>query len=109
MRLDGAAFRIIGVLDEWRLTPTFYDITSSRYGEPEQVFVPFSTSRDLKMSRSGNMNCWDGGDTEDDPEGQTGVNASCVWIQYWVELEIGRESWRERVWSTWRSGWSAYN
>src|SRR5690606_14207870 len=79
--------RIIGVLDKWRPVPKFYDISSNRFGQPEQVFLPFSTSRDLKMSRSGNMNCWDNGDAEDDPEGSTGVNAACVWIQYWVELD----------------------
>jgi putative ABC transport system permease protein len=86
IRLDGHEFRVVGVLEEWRPVPKFYDVTSDRYGEAEQVLVPFSTSRDLRMNRSGNMNCWDAGDREDDPEGQTGVNAPCAWIQYWVEL-----------------------
>ncbi|MDH5824859.1 ABC transporter permease [Luteimonas sp. RD2P54] len=84
LRIDKEAFRIVGVIDDWRPTPKFYDMNSDRYGEPEQVFVPFSTSRDLKMGRNGSMNCW--GQPGDDPEGATGVNAPCVWIQYWVEL-----------------------
>jgi putative ABC transport system permease protein len=33
------------------------------------------------------MNCWDDGDKEDDPEGETGVNAPCTWMQYWVQLD----------------------
>lgn len=88
VRLDGTDFRIVGVVADWRPTPKFYDLNSDRYGEVEQVFLPFSTSRDLKMGRNGSMNCWDAGDdAEDDPEGQTGVNAPCTWMQYWVQLD----------------------
>ena len=88
VRFDGNAFRIVGVMDDWRPTPRFFDLNSDRYGEAEQVYLPFSTSRDLKMGRNGSMNCWDAGDdAQDDPEGETGVNAPCVWIQYWVQLD----------------------
>ncbi|MDQ3039199.1 MAG: ABC transporter permease [Pseudomonadota bacterium] len=88
MRMNQHEFRIVGVLDDWRPTPKFYDMNSDRYGELEQVFVPFSTSRDLDMDRSGGMNCWDDGrEGEDDPEGETGINASCSWLQYWVQLD----------------------
>ena len=85
VRLDKVDFSVVGVLDEWRPTPRFYDMNSDQFGELEQVFLPFSTSRDLKMGRSGSMNCW--GDSGSDPEGETGVNAPCVWIQYWVQLD----------------------
>ena len=84
LRIDQTAFRIIGVMDEWRPTPRFYDLTNDRFGGVEQVFIPFSTARDLDMGTSGNMNCWDG---VDDPEGERGVNAPCSWLQYWVELD----------------------
>ena len=80
--IGGSQFRIVGVLDSWRPTPRFYDLNSSRYGELEDVFLPFSTSRELELGRSGNMNCWaDAGNSD------TALNAPCVWIQYWVELE----------------------
>ncbi len=85
LRMNQVEFRIIGVLDRWRPTPRFYDMTSDRYGELEQVFVPFSTSRALKMGTSGNMNCW-GDQNNEDGEGSHGINAPCAWIQYWVEL-----------------------
>ena len=81
LRLDQADFTVIGVVDEWRPTPRFYDLNSDRYGELEDVFLPFSTSRDLQMGRSGNMNCW--GDSRGD---STALNVPCAWIQYWVEL-----------------------
>jgi len=87
IRMDNHQFRIVGVMDDYRPTPKFYDMNSSRYGEVEQVYLPFSTSRDLDLGRNGSMNCWDAGDdVEDDPEGETGVNAPCTWLQYWVEL-----------------------
>ena len=86
VRLDGSDFQVVGVLDQWRPAPKFYDVNSNRFGEAEQAYLPFSTSRDLKLSRNGSMNCWDNGNSSDDPEGETGVNAPCVWIQYWVEL-----------------------
>jgi len=82
LRLDQTDFTIVGVVDQWRPTPRFYDMNSDRYGELEQVFVPFSTAVDLGMRRTGNLDCWD--DTGGDP---TGPNAPCAWIQYWVELE----------------------
>ena len=86
VRFGGVDFEVVGVLDAWRPTPKFYDLNSSRYGEAEQAYVPFSTSRDLRMDRNGSMNCWSSDGNSDDPEGETGVNAPCAWIQYWVEL-----------------------
>ncbi len=86
VRIDRNEFRVSGVLDSWRPTPKFYDMNGTNgYGESEQVFLPFTTSRDLKMSRNGNMNCW--GDSGSEPGGETGVNAPCSWIQYWVQLD----------------------
>lgn len=82
IRLDQADFTITGIIDDWRPTPRFYDMNSDRYGELENVFLPFTTSRDLKMGRSGSMDCW--GDSGGD---STSVNAPCVWIQYWVQLD----------------------
>lgn len=87
IRVDQHALRIVGVLDDWRPTPRFYDLTTGRYGDLEQIFMPFSTSRDFKLGNSGDMTCWDAPEgTDDDPDGSTGVNASCAWLQYWVEL-----------------------
>ncbi len=62
--------------------PRFYDMNMSSYGELEELFVPFSTAIEQKLSRNGSMDCW--GDTNGD---QTSLNAPCVWIQYWAELD----------------------
>ncbi len=90
IRLEQTSFKIIGVLKPWEPRPKFYDLTQSRFGTDEQVFVPFWTSRALDMSPNGNMNCWSGPDDQDaqeDKEGQHGLNAKCSWLQYWVELD----------------------
>lgn len=89
LRLNQVSFQIVGVLEDWRPTPRFYDLTNGRYGDSEEVFVPFSTSRDLDWGSSGNMNCWEG--PRDDPEGSTGLSAPCAWVQYWVELDSPRK------------------
>ncbi len=88
LRIDKSTFQIVGVLDEWRPTPKFYDMYgNSGYGESDQVFLPFSTSRDLDMDRNGSMDCW--GDSR---EGQDSLNAPCTWIQYWVELDSAEDA-----------------
>jgi putative ABC transport system permease protein len=80
VRVEGTAMRIVGVIDSWRPTPHFYDLNTDQFGKAEQLFAPFSTSRELKFARSGNMNCWD--ETPD----PLAVGAPCEWIQFWVEL-----------------------
>jgi len=81
IRVAGTDLRIVGVIDKWAARPRFYDLNNSIYGEAEQLYVPFSTSRDLKLERSGSMNCW--GEAED----PTAAGAPCEWIQFWVELD----------------------
>ncbi|MEE7559778.1 FtsX-like permease family protein [Xanthomonas sp. Kuri4-2] len=82
LRVEQSDLRIVGVLKDWRPTPRFYDLNMERFGEAEQVFVPFSTAIDLKLGRNGSMNCW--GDSDG---GGTSINAPCTWIQYWVQLD----------------------
>jgi putative ABC transport system permease protein len=81
LRVEGTELRVIGVVENWRPAPHFYDLNTGDYTKGEQLFIPFSTSRELKLSRSGEMNCW--GESPD-PEA---VGAPCEWIQYWVELD----------------------
>ena len=81
--VEGHALRIVGVLKEWAPAPKFYDLYTGRFDSAEDVFVPFSTSRELKLERNGNMNCF-GREIINDNEV---VNVPCAWIQYWVELD----------------------
>jgi putative ABC transport system permease protein len=83
VRMGGADFRIVGVMAPWRPVPHFYDLYFGKYAEAENVFVPFSTSRDLKLERMGTLNCWGRQRSKD----LTSLEASCVWMQYWVQLD----------------------
>ncbi|WP_058833682.1 ABC transporter permease [Luteimonas abyssi] len=84
LRLSRTDFTVVGVLDTWRPAPRFYDLTTGEFTDVEDVFLPFSTSRDLRLGVQGNMDCW--GESTD-LEGSTGPNAPCAWVQYWVQLD----------------------
>lgn len=83
VRIEGNDLRIVGVLDNWRPNPHFYDLYTSRYGEYEGVFLPLTTSRDLQLGHQGSTSCWG--------SGAVNVNAletaPCTWLQFWVQLD----------------------
>ncbi len=81
IRVDHTSMRIVGVLDTWRVTPHFYDLDVGNYADAEQLFAPWSTSRELKLPHNGDTDCWA---ENEDPEA---LGAPCVWIQFWVELD----------------------
>ena len=82
--VEGHPLRIVGVLDAWKPQPLFYDpFAGNTYDREESVLLPFSTSRDLQLDRSGNMNCF-GREVVND---STAPNVPCAWMQYWVELD----------------------
>jgi len=88
LQIGDTVLRIVGVTEDWSMNPRFYDMTNETYADSEDVFVPFSTSRDLELGSRGTMDCWG-----DSPNGPTGENAPCLWIQYWVELgDAGRQA-----------------
>ena len=87
LRMDGHTFNVVGVLDTWNPNPHFYDLETGRYGDSEDIFVPVSTALDLKFGRNGNMNCWGNANGE-----ETALNAPCVWMQYWVELDSASDA-----------------
>ena len=85
LRADDVDLRIIGVLADWRPNPHFYDLDLGHYGANEDVFVPLSTSQDLKYAHSGSVDCWSSG-------GQENMKtAPCTWLQLWVQLDTPAE------------------
>ncbi len=53
IRANGADMRIVGVLKPWRPVPHSYDLNTTNYGAAEQVFVPLTTSRAMRLTRNG--------------------------------------------------------
>ena len=86
--IGDAPFRVMGVLKPWALQPKFFDMTSDRYGDMEDLYLPISTALDRKMDTQGSMSCW--GD-DAGPDGPRSLNAPCDWLQYWVELDTPQE------------------
>jgi putative ABC transport system permease protein len=85
----GQTLRVIGVLKPWKFQPHFYDMTTGSFNESEDLFLPFSTAMLLKVGHWGNMDCWGKGANGGTP---FDLNASCSWIQYWVELDKPEEA-----------------
>jgi putative ABC transport system permease protein len=83
LRLDGEAFRVVGVIGDWNPNPHFYDLNRKSYNENEGVFVPLSTSQDLGMIHDGSVNCWGNGGGGNTPD----HNSPCVWLQFWAQLD----------------------
>jgi len=84
LRMAGTTFQIVGVLDRWQPNPHFYDLNTGSYAYGEQVFLPLQTMMDLHLDRNGSTDCWGNGG------GGTGTilpSATCVWLQFWVQLD----------------------
>jgi putative ABC transport system permease protein len=83
VRIADRDFRVAGVLDRWRPSVKFYDITQNPVDVPEQVFIPFSLLRPMQVRSSGNRDGW----KSQAAPGFEGLLASeSTWIQMWVEL-----------------------
>jgi putative ABC transport system permease protein len=82
LRVNETAFRVIGVVDDWRPTPYFFDLNVGSYRTPEDVMIPFSTAMEQRLARSGSLTCWGNKSGPD----KLSLTAACTWIQYWVEL-----------------------
>lgn len=84
IRLGQWDFRVVGVIEDWRPTPHFYDLDGESYGQGDEVFIPFLTSRDLAdlgITGTG-LECY--GNTTDDKHLE---NQPCLWLKLWVELD----------------------
>ena len=81
LRVEKDDLRVIGVIDDWRPVPHFYDLNTDTYGKGDQLFLPFSTSLQINVGHSGSTNCWD------EHTDAFAVGAPCEWVQFWVELD----------------------
>jgi putative ABC transport system permease protein len=81
-------YRVIGVMDEWRPTPRFYDVDGATFSGQDQLFLPFTRAIEEQMPTVARFNC----DQTGPGKGWQGLLASnCVWIRFWVELPSARD------------------
>lgn len=83
MVMAGKNFTVVGVLDDWRPVPKFYDVNNGAFDEAEEVFMPFYLKEELELPNWGNTNCWKS------PEGEgfkAFLRSECINFQMWVEL-----------------------
>jgi len=84
LKAGGIYLRVVGVIDDWRPTPRFYDLNSGVFDPSDDAFVPLALF-DRQRQReewgiNGSVNCWE-------PPPAEGLFASeCVFTQFWVEL-----------------------
>jgi putative ABC transport system permease protein len=83
LRLSGADFKVLGVLEDWQPTPKVYDLNNGALDEIEGVFAPFSIGIQLQMQSAGSTHCWRDQSLDSFEEF---LNSDCIWIQSWVEL-----------------------
>jgi putative ABC transport system permease protein len=82
LKVESYDFRVVGVVEDFRVVPHFYDLNTDVFGKGESLWAPIETALELDLGRSGSMNCW--GETTEKPES---LGAPCEWIQVWVELD----------------------
>lgn len=82
------SFRVVGVLNDWRPSPHYFDTTLGAYSKAAELYLPFSTAMALKFGTSGNMDCW----ADSRGQGPRELNSPCAWVQYWVELESAADA-----------------
>jgi putative ABC transport system permease protein len=83
VRLETRDYKVVGVLEEWRPSIRFYDMTSDVVRAPENIFIPMNFAPLLEARSSGNTDGW---------KGYTGsafsdfLNSDVDFVQFWVEL-----------------------
>ena len=81
-------FRVVGVTDTWEPTPRFYDPINGGFQEVQDMFVPFSLTRELELISEGSDWGWK---SESIETFEQWLNSESLWIQYFVELDSSRD------------------
>jgi putative ABC transport system permease protein len=99
LRIEDREFRVVGVLDEWRPIPKFYDVTNDPFERPEGVYLPFHFGRAFEIFTAGNTSGWKAyGNTYKDLLG-----SESTWLQSWVELDDAKQ---QETFHAWLAGYS---
>jgi putative ABC transport system permease protein len=87
VRIEDREFKVVGVLDTWRPSLRFYDLTNNPAAPVEALFMPFNFMRPMQIRTAGNSDGWG----PSSAPGFEGFLASeTCWIQMWAELPRDR-------------------
>ena len=95
VRLNEREFRIVGVLDAWQPTPSYYDLNNGTLENSDDIYIPFLWGEALELPSNGNTNCWK---TEQINSFRDFTNSECVWIQFWAEFSSKADHNRFQSW-----------
>jgi len=87
LTMQDTQFQVAGVIDTWEPTPRFYDPINGAFQEVNEMFVPFSVTRDLELTSAGSDWGWK---SEEITSFEQWLNSEAVWVQYFVELDSPR-------------------
>jgi putative ABC transport system permease protein len=83
LKIENREFKVVGVLDEWKPSIKFYDLTQNPVQAPEQIYIPFNLVVPMQPAVAGNQDAW----KNQEVPGFAGLLAGeSVWLQFWVEL-----------------------
>jgi putative ABC transport system permease protein len=82
MTLGDASYRIVGVLDNWRLVPRFYSLRIRPYGQIDEVFIPFTRAIKAQAQAASGTSCQE----TTTASFEARLRSECLWIQFWVQL-----------------------
>jgi len=83
LRIMDRDFKVIGVIDHWRPSVRFYDLTQAFISAPEKLFIPFNLTPPMQISTGGNTDGWKSGPS---PGFEGFLASETCWLQFWVEL-----------------------
>ncbi|WP_317201889.1 ABC transporter permease [Janthinobacterium sp.] len=85
LRLMGASFQVVGVLERWRPVPRYYRLVGGAgpFGQDDEFFIPFHSAIRLHAAHEGGMSCQ--GDRADTYQGM--LDSECTWLQFWFETD----------------------
>ncbi|MGH8213321.1 MAG: ABC transporter permease [Rhodanobacteraceae bacterium] len=86
INIGGRDYRIVGVTRHWNPLPRFFSLFGeSGFGEPADLYIPFTRAVDLQIGTNGNNSCR--GKVNDGSGWDSHLHSNCVWIDPWVELD----------------------
>ncbi len=83
VRMNEIDYTVVGVLGQWKPRVKFYDLTNGTLNDPEEFYVPYTTTIEIKANASGNNSCW----KNSEPGWEGYLASECIWQQYWVQLD----------------------